>query len=269
MSVTEDVATDTAPMNDAKSTGRWVWGSLGAACLLWVVAACTPWLNNWLGSRGQVGDFLGGVSAPVFGFVGMVLVYRSFQAQVKANQLQIEALKAEQEAREADRELQIEALKVERESRREDDEEKAVEDAVKRLNGILDHACYERRHEEPQHVFNGVTAIFHFCKDMGHDTRAGIVFERNAVLPDVIHLWLFEATSALRWASDAGSDRFEELKAHVYPLYAFAISKSLNTLVEKSGFVGGTASEAINRVAKAKKAFDRALEGNFELEESA
>lgn len=251
MSDNEDAATDTAPMNDAKSTGRWVWGSLGAACLLWIFAACTPWLNNWLGSRGEVGDFLGGVSAPVFGFVGMVLVYRSFQAQVESNR------------------QQIRALEDERAVRREDEQQKAIVEIVSRLSGILEHACYERCHEDPHHTFNGVSAIFHFCTDMRHATRAGTIYEHNAVLADVIGLWLFEANSALRWAFDDDPVHFETLKAHIQPLYAFALSRSINTLIGNHGFVGGHGDDAIRRIKESKAKLDMALEGHFEPETPA
>lgn len=246
------------PLGEVKLSARdrawlWVWGSIVATLGLWVFAAYHPFLKNLVATtdgKGQIGDFLGGVSAPVFGFVGMVLVYRSFQAQVESNR------------------QQIQALEDERTIRREDEQQKAIEDTVSRLNGILEHACYERCHKEPHHVFTGVSAIFHFCMDMMHD-RAGTVFEHNAVLADVIGLWLFEANSALRQASAVGPDHFESLRAHLQPLYAFALSRSINTLVEKHGAAGAFAEIAIQQVRDRKGTFDRALDGHFGNEDPA
>jgi hypothetical protein len=41
---------------------------------------------------GQIGDTIGGLTSPVIGFLGAILVYFSFQQQLKANELQREAL---------------------------------------------------------------------------------------------------------------------------------------------------------------------------------
>jgi hypothetical protein len=41
---------------------------------------------------GQIGDTIGGITAPIINLLGAVLVYFSFQAQVKANQIQFKLL---------------------------------------------------------------------------------------------------------------------------------------------------------------------------------
>jgi hypothetical protein len=46
-------------------------------------------------TRGLTGDFLGGVASPFVGLVSAVLVYLSFQQQIQANKIQMEALKQE------------------------------------------------------------------------------------------------------------------------------------------------------------------------------
>lgn len=37
---------------------------------------------------GQIGDTIGGITAPIVGFVGAILIYLSFNAQLNANQIQ-------------------------------------------------------------------------------------------------------------------------------------------------------------------------------------
>ncbi|MCF6129058.1 hypothetical protein L1S35_05185 [Flavobacterium sp. AS60] len=48
-------------------------------------------------STGQVGDTIGGISAPILNLIGAYLVYISFQAQLEANRIQAKALNDEKE----------------------------------------------------------------------------------------------------------------------------------------------------------------------------
>ncbi|TJY37929.1 hypothetical protein [Pontimicrobium aquaticum] len=41
---------------------------------------------------GQIGDTIGGITAPIINLLGAILVYLSFQAQIKANRIQFELL---------------------------------------------------------------------------------------------------------------------------------------------------------------------------------
>ena len=43
-------------------------------------------------ATGQIGDTIGGLTAPIIGFVGAILVYLSFKEQINANRIQREAL---------------------------------------------------------------------------------------------------------------------------------------------------------------------------------
>ena len=52
---------------------------------------------------GTIGDTIGGLSAPIIGIAGSVLVFVSFQAQIKANKIQFEALNEERIRFESDR----------------------------------------------------------------------------------------------------------------------------------------------------------------------
>jgi hypothetical protein len=47
--------------------------------------------------KGQIGDTIGGISAPVINLIGALLVYFSFLSQIKANKIQIKALEDEKE----------------------------------------------------------------------------------------------------------------------------------------------------------------------------
>lgn len=49
----------------------------------------------------EIGDALGGITAPVIGLLGAILVYVSFQAQLKANKIQFNALNEERRRYEA------------------------------------------------------------------------------------------------------------------------------------------------------------------------
>jgi hypothetical protein len=61
-----------------------------------------PWLfsqNSWkfdFTETGQIGDTIGGITAPIIGFMSSLLIYFSFMIQHKANQIQWTALREEQ-----------------------------------------------------------------------------------------------------------------------------------------------------------------------------
>lgn len=61
--------------------------------------ALIPGLNFL--NTGQIGDTIGGITAPIIGLIGFAIVYYSFAEQYKANQIQIKSLKQQ----EIDREL--------------------------------------------------------------------------------------------------------------------------------------------------------------------
>lgn len=46
-------------------------------------------------NTGQVGDTIGGITAPIINLLGVILVYLSFQTQIKANKIQTDALEEE------------------------------------------------------------------------------------------------------------------------------------------------------------------------------
>ncbi|MEH1791333.1 MAG: hypothetical protein V7K68_23230 [Nostoc sp.] len=59
--------------------------------LLWIIVGASQNAST----RGLTGDFLGGVASPFIGLVSAILVYLSFQQQIRANKIQMEALKQE------------------------------------------------------------------------------------------------------------------------------------------------------------------------------
>jgi hypothetical protein len=65
-------------------------GSL-VVIVLWIVVGASQNAST----RGLTGDFLGGVASPFVGLVSAILVYLSFQQQIQANKIQMEALKQE------------------------------------------------------------------------------------------------------------------------------------------------------------------------------
>ncbi len=60
-----------------------------------------------IATMGQVGDMMGGMSAPFINLLSAVLVYFAFQVQVKANQIQSENFSAQMEKQESDRKHQL------------------------------------------------------------------------------------------------------------------------------------------------------------------
>lgn len=56
----------------------------------------TPWSIVDFSETGQIGDTIGGISAPICSLVGAILVFYSFKAQVIANKIQANAFKDEQ-----------------------------------------------------------------------------------------------------------------------------------------------------------------------------
>jgi len=53
------------------------------------------WQFNAWNDTGQIGDTIGGMSSPVMGLIGAILVYKSFEAQRDANKIQSDALEEE------------------------------------------------------------------------------------------------------------------------------------------------------------------------------
>jgi hypothetical protein len=58
---------------------------------LWIIIGASQNAST----RGLTGDFLGGVASPFTGLVSAILVYLSFQQQIQANKIQMEALRQE------------------------------------------------------------------------------------------------------------------------------------------------------------------------------
>jgi hypothetical protein len=59
--------------------------------LLWSIVG----VSQNASTRALTGEFLGGVASPFIGLVSAILVYLSFQQQIRANKIQMEALKQE------------------------------------------------------------------------------------------------------------------------------------------------------------------------------
>lgn len=80
----------------------WILGLSPFVLTGWVLLlAKIPGID--LTNTGPIGDTIGGLTAPVIGLAGGILVYISFQAQLKANQMQFDALMDEKIRARADR----------------------------------------------------------------------------------------------------------------------------------------------------------------------
>jgi hypothetical protein len=72
---------------------------LAGVCLiflsLWVFTK-PAFSSDWdFSNKGQIGDTIGGISAPIINLIGAILVFLSFKEQFEANKIQREALKNE------------------------------------------------------------------------------------------------------------------------------------------------------------------------------
>jgi len=65
---------------------------------LFVFTRPAKWVSWDFSNTGQIGDTIGGITAPITGLIGAILVFLSFKAQIKANEIQIKALKEEKKS---------------------------------------------------------------------------------------------------------------------------------------------------------------------------
>lgn len=72
---------------------------IGTALVLFVATFAftrpSPWKELDFSRTGQIGDTIGGITAPLVGIIGALLVYFSFREQVKANRIQTINLRQE------------------------------------------------------------------------------------------------------------------------------------------------------------------------------
>ena len=60
-----------------------------------------------LTQTGQIGDTIGGITAPIINIIGAILIYISFKAQIKANEVQYSLFNEELENQKFDRNFQV------------------------------------------------------------------------------------------------------------------------------------------------------------------
>jgi hypothetical protein len=70
-------------------------GSLFLAVYLFSLPA--KWMTWDIQSKGGTGDAINGMTAPIIGTLGAILIFISFREQVKANRLQFDALNQQRE----------------------------------------------------------------------------------------------------------------------------------------------------------------------------
>ncbi len=65
------------------------------------------WSSFDFSQTGQIGDTIGGITAPIINIIGAILIYISFKAQIKANKIQFLLLSKEIENQKKDRNFQV------------------------------------------------------------------------------------------------------------------------------------------------------------------
>jgi hypothetical protein len=222
---------------------RWVKGAAGLMVGACVIASISP-ITSTRSELGELGSFVGGLTTPFVGLLTITLLFVTFKKQSQSTR------------------IQYLALQEERRQRRRDDASRIIDDGIRRLEGVLERACYIQREDNGYKVSHrGIDAIYRFCVDCG---RSGAVpYMENEVLADTITHWLFEGDQLLRRVRQASPEELPNLVDRLRPLYAFSIEKSLNTLLMRTGSEGAF-SEALSRIRVAKMDFDAALGGHFD-----
>jgi hypothetical protein len=215
----------------------WLSGGIVLIVLCWAIGM-TPWFVEVFKERGVIGDFFGGLSAPVIGLASIVLVYSAFKAQVLANR------------------IQIQAIKDEREARKKEEQNRAIEDGFSRLEKILDRICYVRiDNGDVRNRYSGIDGVYRFAVDCKRN--AGGPYFENEILMDTICHWLFEGRILLRKSKDVHSLDYAAVADRLKTIYAFSLAQCLNTLLETPH--PPTLAEPFQRIAREKRLFDSML----------
>ncbi|WP_310425570.1 hypothetical protein [Chamaesiphon sp. VAR_48_metabat_135_sub] len=179
-------------------------GSL-VVLLLWIVIGASQNAST----RGLTGDFLGGVASPFIGLVSAILVYLSFQQQIQANKIQMEALKQESKRNNIRSTLNI--LKSE------------ISDLILENPGD-DHKTY-----------HGMLAFEKFVELLHRSSSEAIANNENVA--DTIYSVLFIMQKEMAGMGGLTEELLKEFVDEFHIFYTLRLAKSLNSIESVSGNV--------------------------------
>jgi hypothetical protein len=177
-------------------------GSL-VVMLLWIVVGASQNAST----RGLTGDFLGGVASPFIGLVSAILVYLSFQQQIQANNIQMEALKQESKRNNIRSTLNILRSEI---------SDLTLEDTVD------DHKTYHG-----MQAFEKFVELLHRL-DLGDSTK-------NENVADTIYAVLLIMQKEIAGIGGLAEELVKEFIDEFYIFYTLKLAKSLNSIESISG----------------------------------
>ncbi|TYB73159.1 hypothetical protein [Bizionia myxarmorum] len=74
---------------------------------LYIFTRPAIWNDFDFSNTGQIGDTIGGITAPIINLIGAILIFLSFKAQINANKIQFTLLNNEIENQKKDRNFQV------------------------------------------------------------------------------------------------------------------------------------------------------------------
>ena len=74
---------------------------------LYIFTRPAIWSGFDFSNSGQIGDTIGGITAPIINLIGAILIFISFKAQITANRIQFKLLNNEIESQNKDRNFQV------------------------------------------------------------------------------------------------------------------------------------------------------------------
>ena len=179
-------------------------GSL-VVLVLWIVVGASQNAST----RGLTGDFLGGVASPFIGLVSAILVYLSFQQQIRANKIQMEALKQESKRNNIRSTLNI--LRSE------------ISDLILENPGD-DHKTY-----------HGMQAFEKFVELLHRSSSEAVANNENVA--DTIYSVLFIMQKEIAGMGGLTEELLKEFVDEFHIFYTLRLAKGLNSIESISGNV--------------------------------
>lgn len=136
-----------------------------------------------LKGTGEIGDTIGGITSPIIGIMGAVLVYLSFRQQFRANELQQKSLENEAKSQFLNREIQqidtlFNSIKTDVSNLSLE-----VEQPVNYGKTIKSMSVFEARYEKV--IQTGIVSIIKLCNMR---VRTGLIDDRIQLVKQVIYI---------------------------------------------------------------------------------
>jgi hypothetical protein len=179
-------------------------GSL-VVLLLWIVVGASQNAST----RGLTGDFLGGVASPFIGLVSAILVYLSFQQQIQANKIQMEALKQE--------------------SKRNN-----IRSTLNILKSEISDLILENPGDDNQ-TYHGMQAFEKFVELLHRSSSEAI--SNNENVADTIYSVLFIMQKEIAEMGGLSEELLKEFVDEFHIFYTLRLAKGLNSIESVSGNV--------------------------------